>query len=65
MDNDAVTDDPFRLTDFARAAAALLTDDQRAEIARLHGLLAEDECKSHREGLACCIDEITETASPG
>jgi hypothetical protein len=65
MENDEVTDGKFRLADFARAASALLTDDQRAELARLHGLLAEDECRAHCEGLPCCIDEIVDAPPAG
>lgn len=65
MENATVTDAPFRLTDFARAANALLTDDQRTELARLHARLAEDECRANREGLPCCIDEIVEVDLAG
>lgn len=48
--------------EFGQAVAALLTDDQRLEIARLHAGMGGawlDGCAAHAESAACCVDALT------
>lgn len=50
-------------TEFGRRVAALLTEEQRAEIRRIHGLVEEgwyDGCAAAAESANCCVDEIVE-----
>lgn len=47
--------------EFGNAVRALLTDEQRIEIDRLHDLVEDDwatGCAAHQEDAACCIDMI-------
>lgn len=49
--------------EFGRAVAALLTEEQRAEVRRLHDLVEEGwiaGCAAHNESASCCVDEVFE-----
>lgn len=46
---------------FAEAVQGLLTDEQKAEIMRLHDQVEEawsDGCAAHHEGADCCVDAM-------
>lgn len=48
------------------AVLAILTDEQRAEIKRLHDQVEEawlDGCAARHESAACCVDAIVDAAT--
>lgn len=58
-------DEMITRMEFGRRIAALLTDEQRAEVRRLHALVWEaweDGCAAANESANCCVDEIVESS---